>query len=560
MLAASAVALLLPAVATPRAEGSAVVHMEQGAAWTEGARAQFYQLDQGSRLIPLAWLRALTQPDGTPFIASLPRYGYLPNPDASGTAGLPIGFTHPTSSQGPMVGMTCAACHTRQIVANGTTYRIDGGPAMADIGAFLTDLDAAVQRTLASDTTFAHFADLVLGADAADALSRDILRTEVRFWGVRFHTLAGAIPKDHPWGPARLDAFGMIFDAVAGLSLGPPPTHLLPRNVLPADAPVRYPFLWNAGRQDRTQWTGFAENGTEVLGLARSIGESYGTFGRFRPVRTPGALGALDRDYLLHNSTSFAALQTLTDLSARIGPPVWPWPIDHALADRGKAVFERAADNGGCVSCHGEASPEHPAAKDLWRTPIVDVGSDTRAWDVLSRSVETGSMTGASVPGAIEPLKPRDLAINLMRVSVAGTLVGTKAAAALAHPIGAIIATTFASSSAKGDAAAKPKRNGYEARVLHGIWAAAPYLHDGSVPTLRALLAPAGQRPRAFAVGPNYDVTSVGLSSQQPAASFKLEVTGCDDLNSGNSNCGHAYGTQLPDEDKTALLEYLKTL
>src|SRR5262245_42311280 len=58
------------------------IFMDQGANWNPAVRADFYTRDQGSRMIPLAWLKALKQPNGQPFLAdSFSRYGYLPNPD-----------------------------------------------------------------------------------------------------------------------------------------------------------------------------------------------------------------------------------------------------------------------------------------------------------------------------------------------------------------------------------------------------------------------------------------------------------------------------------------------
>jgi len=74
------------------------------------------------------------------------------------------------------------------------------------------------------------------------------------------------------------------------------------------------------------------------------------------------------------------------------------------------------------------------------------------------------------------------------------------------------------------------------------------------------LLKPSSQRAHTFAIGPRYDTTNVGLAAQQGSFSFTIETTGCDDLSSGNSNCGHEYGTLLSDHGKRALLEYLKTL
>ena len=117
----------------------------QGENWTDTDRANFYSQDQGSQIMPLAWFRALKQPNGQPFLAdSLSRYGYLPNPASDN--GLPIGFTASGPESVAFAGMTCSACHTRQITADGKAYRIDGGPAIVDWQSFSTDLDAAVAR------------------------------------------------------------------------------------------------------------------------------------------------------------------------------------------------------------------------------------------------------------------------------------------------------------------------------------------------------------------------------------------------------------------------------
>src|SRR4051794_34713842 len=67
-------------------------YLDQGSAWTDATRTEFYSKDQGSQLIKLAWLQALTRDDGQPFLADgLARYGYLPNPAAP--SNLPVGFT-----------------------------------------------------------------------------------------------------------------------------------------------------------------------------------------------------------------------------------------------------------------------------------------------------------------------------------------------------------------------------------------------------------------------------------------------------------------------------------
>jgi hypothetical protein len=98
------------------------------------------------------------------------------------------------------------------------------------------------------------------------------------------------------------------------------------------------------------------------------------------------------------------------------------------------------------------------------------------------------------------------------------------------------------------------------ARLLYGIWAAAPYLHNGSVPTLTELLKPPDKRISSFKIGPAYDPMVVGLAVEQPNTAAILKTTDCRDRGSENSRCGHEYGTTLSDSDKRALLEYLKRL
>lgn len=259
------------------------VTVDQGKDWTETAQKEFYSHDQGSRIIPLRWIAALKQPNGEPFMAaSLSRYGYLPN-EASTPPGLPVGFTVASEKGTEALGMTCSACHTRQIEVRGVSYRIDGGPAIVDIQSFFADLGTAVNRVLTDGLAFTDFARAVLGPSPPSD-KEAALREAVQTWFTPYHTLVDrALPKDKPWGPARLDAVAMILNRLTGLDIGPPPTYLIPENIKPADAPVRYPFLWNASIQDKTQWPGFADHGDKILALSRNLGEVYGTFAVVHP-------------------------------------------------------------------------------------------------------------------------------------------------------------------------------------------------------------------------------------------------------------------------------------
>ena len=100
----------------------------------------------------------------------------------------------------------------------------------------------------------------------------------------------------------------------------------------------------------------------------------------------------------------------------------------------------------------------------------------------------------------------------------------------------------------------------YESRALHGIWAAAPYLHNGSVPNLWELLTPAKERKSTFMVGSRtFDPQRVGYDTEQSPFSAAKFVTDPANAN-GNGNAGHEYGTDLVPDDRWAIIEYLKGL
>jgi hypothetical protein len=105
---------------------------------------------------------------------------------------------------------------------------------------------------------------------------------------------------------------------------------------------------------------------------------------------------------------------------------------------------------------------------------------------------------------------------------------------------------------------------GYKARPLTAIWATAPYLHNGSVPTLFDLLLPPELRPQQFWVGTReFDPVKVGfVTIGTPGNTFLFrtrDVNGA--IIDGNSNLGHDYGnSNFSDDDRNNLIAYLKTL
>ena len=103
------------------------------------------------------------------------------------------------------------------------------------------------------------------------------------------------------------------------------------------------------------------------------------------------------------------------------------------------------------------------------------------------------------------------------------------------------------------------KVSGYVSVPLDGIWLRAPYLHNGSVPTLMDLFEPVDKRPKLFWRGYDvYDQEKVGFVTTGQEA--QLRGSRFDTSFPGNSNQGHLWGVELSVEDKKALIEYLKTL
>lgn len=593
LIGAGAVASALLTVA-PAAHAQSASAVLQG--WTPAQQKTFYSEDQGSRMIPLRWLQALKQADHkTPFLeGNLSRYGYLTN-SLSEVANIPVGFTTPGGDKDDtIVGMTCSACHTREIRAdvNGakTTIRIDGGPAIVDFHAFLKDLDAAV--TYALNDGWTEFANA-----ATKSKNKTKLRKDVQTWYSSYHAIVSLGVPAQSWGFSRLDAVGMIFNRLTGLDLGDKAdNYVLPENIQQADAPVRYPFLWNAGRQEKTQWPGFTNQSSSLAPLGRNVGEVFGVFAHFNPKKSifHPILGV---DYWNVNSVKVKGLRTQEDLITILEPP--KFPVSVAANDTGKTLYQQ-----NCLTCHGLPTS---TARASWVTPIQNVGTDAREWSVLGWQANPGVLTGASIPSWLmknsevnAPLANPTGAIDTLQVAVLGTIlqdllpiltdspsaqkavngftpegvarstrskkVSDQLQNADTQTLRSVIKTKLTSSATATGGGGDQICDGtysppcYESRVLYGIWAAAPYLHNGSVPTLWDLLQPASQRPVSFDVGADYDLTNVGLAKTQTGLKSTMVTTGCDQINSGNSRCGHEFGVTLSDADKWALIAYLKGL
>ena len=568
--------------------------------WSAADRETFYTTGQGSHLMPYAWFKALKRTDvDEPFAADkLQRYGYLAHDvSPANPEGLPIGFIVDGPVASGELGLTCAACHTGQLeyTQGGIVHalRIDGAPAKADAQQFLTDLLAASRATLAESARFDAFAKAVLGPGYTAAKAAQV-KDGFGKWVAQFGEFTDiSLPAASPWGPGRLDAFGMIFNRVAAGDLG------IRDNYKVADAPVRYPFLWNASRQDRTQWNGGIHNGLYIQALGRNTGEVLGVFADFAPRRlvppTPLAPAIID---FKNNSIDFAGLQTLEEKIAVLRPPPWPreiFGLDEQLAAKGKPLFD--ANCGGCHAA--QASLDLPG---LWRTPILAVGTDPKMLINSQRTSEPGLLMGALMPPPAMGARIGDPAktADLLATSVMGSLLAEAFVPPVPSPTKLAHSGVFRalrkdlaehfpgenldtlldpklSARAKLDALVElkafidarlsnmfsppPVADGaaYELRVLNGVWAVAPYLHNGSVPNLWELMKPAKDRKSSFMVGSRiFDPKNVGYATDE--SPFKTGAFVADPANAnGNGNGGHEFGAGLTDDERWAIIEYMKT-
>ena len=598
LLAAAAAAASVAMAAAPAPAGEAArpgggtYMLDQGPAWSPELRREWSRLDQGSALIPMAWARALTvdgAAQGPGFLDDgLARFGFLA--DLYDAQALPVGFTDATIEGEEVLGMTCAACHTREIEIDGRAYRADGGPALADHLRFTESLRDAMGATLADEAAFAAFAARVEAAGGEPDDAR--LRGQAAKWFSDFDLITSrSDPGEVRWGPGRIDALQMISNRLTGLDINEPDIRRIPSNIRPAVAPARNPFLWNATRQSRTQWLGFASNASSMDRLGRNVGQVYGVFARFGVHRRTGGLQIVSNlDLLSENSVNFENLERLEALVAEIGPPAWPFPPtveeEEAIA-QGEAIFARR-----CQACHAlepkawsalEPDVERPAQgfadqPAYFATRLVDVKTDMRQCLVFAGTVKTGMLMEGylrlpkMLGGGIGPLGDEATPKEALSLTVKGAVVQWKlsglpdapaaleAAAGLIRGSGSVSSFEELSAFVAEPAGPAPTSCRYAGRALHGVWAAAPYLHNGSVRSLRQLLEPAEARDAAFAVGPVYDPEEGGLAAEQPEGAFVLQTTGCENPASGNSRCGHEYGVDLDPEAKEALIAYLKRL
>jgi hypothetical protein len=495
---------------------------------------RYHFTDQGTRLIPAAWLDALEDANGKRVMDPevLRRLGFLVDDitkNASNPYGWPIGFTlsEPNTTGGiPIAGLTCAACHTGQIEFKGTAMRIEGGQSMIDLAGFAENIIGAITALARDPARLSQFrTDAVKAGYPADRIEKDLAAAAEGFKSLgggpsfyELHTVAA--------GRGRYDAAQAIGNQVFGSDLG------VPSNSKPLDAPVNYPQLWDIWRLSWLQYNGFMPPDS----TSRNIGETLGV--RAQTNIIDPRTGQLNPEPLRwQTSVQLDNILWMEKMLQSLKAPPWPadvlGPIDRAKAERGRELFVN-----NCAHCH-EIRELPSGLWDVTVVPLREIGTDPgQATNWAGRTYDATKL-GLSKQ---TPARDVDVAINAIRkqlyVDYKTPVAEQERDVHLEAPCG------------------------YKARPLIGIWATPPFLHNGSVRTVFELLSDA--RPGRFRFGSReYDPVHLGYTEDDSPDSLVLETS-----ISGNHNTGHWWtddagrpgriGPRLSDDEKYALIEYLK--
>jgi len=539
--------------------------------------------------------------------------------------GLPVGFARLTGIANPAtgghepdrIGLTCAACHTGSIRYKGVSVRFDGGPGMLELKKLEVATALSILYTLYVPGRFERFATRVLGPEASSAERRKLKR-DLAARGDYVLNQKNSLDKavadkrqtDTEEGFGRLDALNRIGNQVFYTDLADAGLTGFERNLNARDAPVSFPPIWTVpwflwAQYDASIQQPLVRNAGEALGVSAllNLSPDYPAETLFRSsvaienlARIETMLRGPDLD---QNPTAFGGLAS----------PRWPsqifpddplWKIDPARASSGRAIYAEI-----CAECHlgpiddpvfdkqfpdkSFWSSKHWDSKNAVLNPVqksaAEMGTDPAQANVLaSRKVD--------VPGFLNIQPADDLGKNCpdMNIPRASSLemMFSLALMSLVERVNtkwmedrklpeADRAKLLGSRKNCPNPARRPQ---YRARPLNGVWATAPYLHNGSVPSLYWLLKPAAERPTQFCMGSrDFDPQQVGfrvLAGEKPNCSkgetlFSTTDTNGKEIN-GNRVSGHSLegtpgrdkpgviGRTLTDPERYDLIEYLKTL
>jgi hypothetical protein len=535
--------------------------------WTDDERQMFYHSSQGSQVMPNSWFLALEQPDNKDLFISndnMSRFRFLPDPNPLHNPSLlPIGFAldDPDPVTGEVnLGLSCALCHTAMVTYKGMGVLVDGAPGRFNFDIFLERLVLAVGVTAAPEIVraafdpnkFERFARRVL-AEKYNPKAKEDLRWKVRAWfnekvnlqrqelsSNAFHN-----QKATTSGFGRLDALGTGGNTVY--------RKLTPDNLRVLNAPVKAFPLWYASDYDWVQ-----SNGSIRQPLARNIIEALAVNAY---LALPGG-GPNTSNPRFLSSARLRQMWEMENTAARLAAPAWPEAvlggIDRAKAERGKVLYTQY-----CSRCHSPQLEPAPLCGDA-----IAIRYKKRYFTLrLFKFDEIGTDENDAV----------NFAARTLDASAIGLSSDTQGPVVIALAVGGVLRKGLQGLGMpeaqmddwvgyRSDCWRAPKA--YPARPLDGAWAAAPYLHNASVPNLYQLLLPVDRRDKVFYTGSTeYDPVHMGYEADSFPGSFKLDVK-----LPGNSNAGHEFrnsappgtkgvlGPEFTETQRYELIEYLKII
>ncbi len=543
---------------------------------------------------------------------------------AENVDGLPVGFARMTGVVDPAtgrreedkIGLTCAACHTGQIHYQGVDIRFDGGPAMTDLKKLELSTGLSIAYTLYVPFRFNRFADRVLGPDASKT-DRAALKQKLSAIGTFLidwaktqqktvegkKTWNGRQQQDTEEGFGRLDALNRIGNQVFSQDFALSGVKGFEKNLHAQDAPVSYPAIWTV------PWFKFAQYDASIeQPLIRNAGEALGVTALLN------LSDAYPADQLWRSSVNVRTLGWIEDMLRGPDPfksaepkfggllaPKWPsqilgdnWRIDQKKVENGRKIYAEMCS--GChlpdintpafwSSSHWEPSGDSKVLnavtipqKEISTDPEQSLVLGNRIVDVPSflkvNTADLQTWWQCEIPTASKSPNEMVYALGLMTVV---DLVARKWMDDENVPEAERAKMWNMARKNCLNPAPDPR---YRARPLNGIWATAPYLHNGSVPSLYWLLKPASERPTRFCMGRrDYDPGTVGfaVSANEKCKTGETEfsATGSDGQPvQGNSVLGHSFerkpgepkrdgviGREFKDDaERYDLIEYLKTL
>lgn len=352
-----------------------------------------------------------------------------PNRTNGGSGQLPLMFTQMRNEDGTWtgrIGVTCHACHSGAVDGTAT---LGGGSSLADLDLFLRD--ALPQGYLASIATIANLSHTRGTNNASDVNLAFIFPDQ------GFYSASDAIDLITSGSTASMDT-------PAWWNLGHRPLKFVD-GMFPADAP----------RIDQVFYTPI-----------------FGLFGEIL-----GPLSDAGQKYMRDNGPPINAwIETLK-------APKYPGNIDTALAEQGAVLFHeldmwapernnsvrKPEGNGSCASCHGAYAPRYVNDPQYLATPLLEgmasyivpqeiIGTDPVRWQTNNEGMQrAGSVNFFGYPptkGTDQDCGPQ----NQERL--------------------------------RGD-----RELGYLAPPLYGVWASAPYMHNGSIPNVWEILKPEDREP-----------------------------------------------------------------